>query len=172
MEPDRRIAEADRPASAPRQRLCSVSASSRDGDAAASAPRILGKFEAHSRYTISKVLNLDVVKPLQVRNVPSRVFVDSFDLQCEFLVRIPGSRAFSNAQNSSKSGARSNELPPQELDGGHAFSRRTAPPIRQIGILPGFLGECGHREGTPVKAELHPAILQPARCTTPGSKRA
>ena len=68
-------------------------------------------------------------------------------------------RAFTNAQNSSKSGARSNELSPQEFNGRDAFSRRTAPPVveRSIGLR--FLPEGSHRQVLAVEAEFHATIL-------------
>jgi hypothetical protein len=40
--------------------------------------------------------------------------------------------AMSNAQNSSKSGARSNELPPKELDGGQPLRSGATPPMRRF----------------------------------------
>ena len=44
-------------------------------------------------------------------------------------------RALNNAQNSSKSGARSNELPPKELDGHHPLAGRAAAPVPRPGGL-------------------------------------
>ena len=43
--------------------------------------------------------------------------------------------ARSNAQNSLKSGARSNELSPQEFYGGETFPHRTGPPIGKRAVL-------------------------------------
>jgi hypothetical protein len=49
--------------------------------------------------------------------------------------------AFNNAQNSLKSGARSNELSPEELDGGDPFGRRTGEPVPERRIACGLVVE-------------------------------
>ena len=67
--------------------------------------------------------------------------------------------ALSNAQNSLKSGARSNVLPPQELHGRDALSRRPAAPIRQRPVGPGLFSERGDRQRPTIEAKLHPLIL-------------
>ena len=69
-------------------------------------------------------------------------------------------RSISNAQNSSKSGARSNELPPEELYGGEALLGGPLSPVREVTILPGALGECRYRHRAPVEAEVHERIVR------------
>ena len=64
-------------------------------------------------------------------------------------------RAFSNAQNSLKSGARSNPLPPQELDGGQPLGRGPALPIGQLAIRPRIVGESRHRECSSIEPKFH-----------------
>jgi hypothetical protein len=56
--------------------------------------------------------------------------------------------------NSSKSGARSNELPPQELDGSHALLGRTGDPVRESVIVPSLFGERRHAHDT-LQSEGH-----------------
>ncbi len=72
------------------------------------------------------------------------------------------SRAFNDAQNSSKLGARSKVLSPEELDGGDPLDGRAAAPILERGIGACFFGETGHPEGAPIEPKLHGIILADA----------
>ena len=67
--------------------------------------------------------------------------------------------AVSNAQNSSKSGARSNELPPKKLNRGDSLTDRATTPVRQRLVGPGVAGERCHPENASIQPELHAGIL-------------
>jgi hypothetical protein len=64
-------------------------------------------------------------------------------------------RASSNAQNSSKSGARSNDVPPEELDGREALRRGTPTPLEEARVLRALPSVRGDAEDTAVQPEVH-----------------
>jgi hypothetical protein len=68
-------------------------------------------------------------------------------------------RALNNAQNSSKSGARSNVMSPQELDGRDPLGRGPTAPIPERAVGPRLFGEARHRQAPSIEAELHLPIL-------------
>jgi hypothetical protein len=67
--------------------------------------------------------------------------------------------AFNNAQNSLKSGARCNELSPEELDGGDPFGGRTREPVSERRIACRFVVEARDGERPSIQFELHGLIV-------------
>jgi len=68
-------------------------------------------------------------------------------------------RARSNAQNSLKSGARSNESSPKKLYRREALLYRTRAPIRQRPVLPHFVGRRSRHQRIAIETKLHAVIV-------------
>jgi len=67
--------------------------------------------------------------------------------------------AFNDAQNSVKSGARSNELSPEELDSGYTLRREPGQPVRERRIARGLEVEARDGERASIKLKLHRIIV-------------
>ena len=83
-------------------------------------------------------------------------------------------RALNNAQNSLKSGARSNELSPQEFNGRNTLGRSSAQPVLERAVGPPLLAEARHRQALSIEAKFHELILVERRApaSVEGSKAA
>jgi hypothetical protein len=66
---------------------------------------------------------------------------------------------FNDAQNSLKSGARSNELSPEKLDSRYTLGRGTGKPVRERRIARGFEVEARDGERASIKLKLHGPIV-------------
>jgi hypothetical protein len=80
-------------------------------------------------------------------------------------------RALNNAQNSLKSGARSNELSPQEFNGRDTLGGCSAQPVLERAVGPLLLAETRHRQLPSIESKLHERILVERLGPPPPSNR-